>query len=61
MNPCDIRQMSGLLKKLFEDDMLREKMGKRSYEIIQGYTIETMAEKHVQILKQWYSSNVCKR
>ena len=44
--------MAEKIDKILSDDDMRQNMGKISYEIIQGYTIEKMALRHMEILQK---------
>ena len=52
VNPEDIEKMAEKIDKILSDDDMRQNMGKISYEIIQGYTIEKMALRHMEILQK---------
>lgn len=52
VNPDNLDIMAGRLNSLLENDEMRLKMGKNAYNTAQKYTIETMAECHMNIFRK---------
>lgn len=53
VDPEHVEQMAEKISYIMEHDELREKMGKKSIEIIKKYTIEGMALRHMEIFNSW--------
>lgn len=53
INPEDVKDIADKIELLLKDDNLRICMGRKAFEKIGDFTIEKMAKRHIDIIKQW--------